>query len=548
MLSLELLLRPLLACEKAEQCMFVRMTLEFPAVARDTVIFHHVLARGPIKTMQYKAVDIDLQDSQGPVSVYSRDSSDRRQRKFFAERDIAPGRLVIEYQATPSNVTESSPCGPQIALERDGGGLTAGGMFFILRPAIEGPMSITVEWDLSSTPSGTRAACSLGEGPKVSIQANPAVLDECFFAVGSLHSYPTEKSKGDFGMYWLENPPFDASALGRQMESLLPKMTEFFNDRDSTYRIFIRRNIQKCGSGRGLYRGFVFAWTTIVPRDEDELQEFLMHETVHNWPRLGFSSGGPTAEELADGWFNEGIADYYSIFLPYRFGIFSEKEFIRRINIRVSGYYTNPDRDVKNKDVQDRFWNGGHVNRIPYQRGFMYFMKLAYQLKKAEARSLDELILEMVKFRHNGTLHSIAVWLDMLKVELGPIVMTDYRSMSDAVPIILPPDCLQILENLDWTLQREDQEELFLGFPEDCLDDKPAVVKDLDLESRAAQAGVRNGDIIMPQHSLFVIAERWGRKFEMPVKRVHDGSEELKVISWSPRSWVKVESYQFTHL
>jgi len=132
-------------------------------------------------------------------------------------------------------------------------------------------------------------------------------------------------------------------------------MTAFFQDPDPIYRIFIRRNIQKRISGRGIHRGFVFAWISVVPRDEDELEDFLMHEAVHNWPRLGFSAGGPIPEELADSWFNEGIAEYYSLILPYRFGIFLEQEIIRRLNIRISGYYTNPDRAVKNKDIQNRF-------------------------------------------------------------------------------------------------------------------------------------------------------------------------------------------------
>jgi hypothetical protein len=78
-------------------------------------------------------------------------------------------------------------------------------------------------------------------------------------------------------------------------------MLPFFRDHNPTYRIFIRRNIQKCASGRGLHRGFVFAWTTIEPRDEDETEEFLMHEMIHNWPRLGVSTGGPTPAELTDG-------------------------------------------------------------------------------------------------------------------------------------------------------------------------------------------------------------------------------------------------------
>ena len=89
----------------------------------------------------------------------------------------------------------------------------------------------------------------------------------------------------------------------------------------------------------------------------------------------------------------------------------------------------------------------GHVNRIPYQRGLMYFMRLAYQLKTAEARTLDELIFEMVDLRNSGKPHGIAIWLSIIEAELGTIASTDYYAMSDADPIILPPDCIKVIEN-----------------------------------------------------------------------------------------------------
>jgi hypothetical protein len=207
------------------------MILDIPAIAKDEILFHHVLVRGILKTMQYSADAIKIRDSLGPVPVYSQDSKDKRQRKFFARRNISSGQLIVEYQATPWNPTETSPSGSQIALERDGGGLTAAGMSFILRPAMDGVVDITLEWDLSSTPSGTRAACSLGEGQENFEKAEANVLDECSFAIGTLHSYPPGETGGKFGSYWLENPPFDATNLGEKMEALLPKMTSFSTTR-----------------------------------------------------------------------------------------------------------------------------------------------------------------------------------------------------------------------------------------------------------------------------------------------------------------------------
>lgn len=545
--SLQVVLTPHLDCEDNDQSINARTTLSIPAKPKDDILFHHVLARGPIKTQQYNAEAITLKDASGLVPIYSTDSKDGRRRMFHAGRDIAGGEVTVEYTAAPWNSTEASPCGPQIALERDGGGLTGAGMAFILRPAVDDIFDTTIEWDLGSCPPNARTACSLGEGIRVTASIKAEVLDECFFAVGPLQSYPpAAESSGPFAMYWLSSPPFDAAALGAKMHALFPRMAAFFQDEDPSYRIFVRRNVQKCVSGRGLHRGFVFAWSTVVPRDADEVDEFLMHETVHNWPRLGHSPGGPTLEEMADGWWNEGIAEYYSLVLPYRLGVIDENDFVRRLNIRISGYYTNPDRDIKNKDVQGRFWTGALVSRIPYQRGFVYFLSLAHQLKKAGGRSLDQLILAMIDLRKREQPHGIAVWNAMLAEELGPAAEAGYRDMSEAVPIVLPPDCLRAVEGLDWTLQRVPQEEFCLGFDESSLSAKGGVVKGLDPQSRAAEAGVREGDVTTPKFSFFFVAERWGQKFNVCVKRGGaDGAEEEKVLSWSPRSRNQVESYQF---
>lgn len=88
--------------------------------------------------------------------------------------------------------------------------------------------------------------------------------------------------------------------------------------------------------------------------------------------------------------------------------------------------------------------------------------------------------MEMVDLRSRQESHGIAVWLSMLERELGSPALEAYHSMSDAVPIILPPDCLSVVEGLKWRLERQDQEEFCLGFSEDSLRAKPAIVKGLD--------------------------------------------------------------------
>jgi hypothetical protein len=79
----------------------------------------------------------------------------------------------------------------------------------------------------------------------------------------------------------------------------------------------------------------------------------------------------------------------------------------------------------------------------------MYFIRPAYQLKRAEARTPDELILEMVDLRSSGKPHGIAIWLSIVEAELGTIASMDYYAMSDADPIILLPDCIKVTEDIN---------------------------------------------------------------------------------------------------
>jgi len=110
----------------------------------------------------------------------------------------------------------------------------------------------------------------------------------------------------------------------------------------------------------------------------------------------------------------------------------------------------------------------------------MFFMKLAYHLRKQKVRSLDEPILQMVDLRSRKDPHDIAVWNSLLVRELGPQAVIDYDAMSNAVPIVFAPECLHLTENINWTLQKKEQEEFYLGYPGSCPNAKPAMVKDLD--------------------------------------------------------------------
>jgi predicted metalloprotease with PDZ domain len=60
------------------------------------------------------------------------------------------------------------------------------------------------------------------------------------------------------------------------------------------------------------------------------LVEFLAHEMAHNWPRLDLP--------LEHSSYTEGIAEYYSLVLPYRFGIYTREMFVERMNLMITAF------------------------------------------------------------------------------------------------------------------------------------------------------------------------------------------------------------------
>lgn len=552
MATLSVNLRPVFDSEGAAQVINITMFFTTYAKTKGDVLFNYTLKRANVPSTQLTAQSVQLTDShKSVIRLYTVDTKRSTHREFRVEEDISTGeRLTVQYQATPRQVNAYTSCGPPVAMEKDNGGLSGAGLAFLLIPSAGDGNSnvahdIVIEWDLSLAPSATRVACTFGEGQRVVVHERLSVLSECFFAVGPLKSYPAAAVDSPFRMHWLSEPPFKAYTLGKQLQKLVPRMAMFFGDDDideKLFQVFIRRNEYKCASGRGLYQGFVFSWTPLCPKDEDIVQDFLIHEIIHNWPRLGFTTGGP--EDLIDGWFNEGIAEYYSLILPYIFNILTEDQFIQQFNWRISGYYTNPDRAVHNKDIQDRFWLPGRVHRIPYQRGFMYFVQLAYKLHNLGKRPLDDLIREMIKLRAANQPYGIHVWLSLIERELGAMALEDYKDMSNGKQIILSPDIAGVwISNSKWKLEPVAQEEFYLGFPEENLSSESRVVNGLDLQSRAAEAGLQDGDGITLEHGFLVDADVWPKLFTMNVRRSNE--ETLRKITWWPRSWHTVQSYQF---
>src|SRR5262249_1002047 len=144
----------------------------------------------------------------------------------------------------------------------------------------------------------------------------------------------------------------------------------------------------------------------------DSMQSLLAHEMTHNWPAME-GEHGDTA------WYSEGAAEFYSLVLSHRAGVMTNADFMKEINERASGYYTNPYRTTANPEVAKHFWNDWAAQRLPYGRGFMYLVQVDAKIraKSQGKRSLDDLVVEVYAREKKQEKYGIPEWIALVTKE-----------------------------------------------------------------------------------------------------------------------------------
>ena len=234
-----------------------------------------------------------------------------------------------------------------------------------------------------------------------------------------------------------------------------------------------------------------------------------------------------------------GLADFYAMILPYKFGLSTESDLFRIANRRAMGYYTSPVVHLNNTLAANLAWTDLHAGRLSYYRGCMYFVRLNDQIvqKSGGQRSLENLVLPILEARKADRHHGIELWLDLLGKELGQGGIDEFHAMLNGTLIIPAPNAL----HPNFRLIREDAEPYDLGFAQRSLNDK--VISGLDPDSRAAKAGLRDGDVLSNVQMWDTIDEI-DKEIVMNLRR---GDEVLDVKYW-PRGFQKVEAYKWTEV
>lgn len=466
------------------------------------------------------------------------------------------GSTMVTFRAWPRPVNSSTTPGPYINLRKDSGSLIGIALGFIPEPLLQGVFDIRVAFDIASTLPGTRAVWTYGEydavySPVLKRTGTMETLMDSIFAVGKLQSYPPAFTEPDsFATYWSGEDAhrLNLTEVSLYAQQLFNNMSSFFSDTDQSYRIFFIKNPYHSTGGSALKRSYILGYAEkgSLP-DREFLDDLLAHELVHNWPLMQPTPG--SGIEL-DAWFNEGIATYYSFELPRRFGAISLGRAQDALNNYAQAYYTSPLVALSNEEAARRTWKTPSAQTLPYHRGVVYLVKLDYQLRchSGGERSLDNMIFEFLRRKNDPRLdYQVKDWVELLRMELGEEGVREFYAMM-AGELIIPS---RVAYGPNLVAVKKNQEKFELGFSEKSLygNRGGGLIWDLKIDSRAAQAGVRNGDRILSHSSLDNLTEQFGMRMELVLQRPDEngaGSERstFKLAYW-PRSFERVESYQW---
>jgi len=469
--------------------------------------------------------ELTVSDELGPVPLESR--SQDGSRRWSSTRAVK-GELAIQYREPIENAPMTQG-GPPLSPRIDGDGFSSVGNMFLISTQTKAAYRIAIKWDLSAMGAGAAAVSSYGDGD-VELPAGPvARLNNCLFMAGHLKREPQTKVTTGFSSVWVGEPQFDPRPAMEWTGKLHASMSKFFHDQsEPPYRVFLRFNPMNAGGGAALTNSFIVTYGAGVTGEG--LKSILGHEMTHTWTANGLGK-----------WYSEGNAVYYQALLSWRAGMITADQFLEDLNKTASRYYTNSLKDTPDEQIGPRFWEDTRIRVLPYDRGGLYFAVLNGKIGRASAgkRSIDNLIRAMIERSRTGQPVTEAIWLDMLRKEVGEDGPAVHRSMI-AGGLMLPEsdDYGPCFRRTTKKIRRFEP-----GFDSKSLIGAEKIIHGLQPDSEAAKAGLREGDHVNYSVALDAVQAEVKRTLTLQVTR--DG--KTFPITYLPRGEA-VDAYQWERI
>ncbi|MDE7185744.1 MAG: hypothetical protein K2O40_15075 [Lachnospiraceae bacterium] len=375
-----------------------------------------------------------LQDEQGILDYEEKEipsfNSGIKCFGYFPKREVK-GILRWNYRAFPRVLPENYRSSPYYDFRAEPGGLNGSGFFSLLLPVTDEELEVSLHWDMSRMPEGSRGIFSFGEGD-VEKTMTVIELGMSLFTVGKVYAVENES----FGVYYLSEPEFEIRPIVERIIPIFQYEKEYFCDFDADFKVFLRRDPFIISNGGSACRyAFISGYSAFGGFDIDKWFNTLLHEMTHTWPYMDDNNVGEGT------WFTEGATEYYCTWLPYIGGFLDDEFTVKCLNEKIGRrYYRNPFREMPNMELPEIQWKERAAQECPYGRGFLYLANTQAQLRRAGKGSIDDVVKQ---FGWERPMHP-EDWKAFLLERLGEEAVTQFEEMTKGK--LLEPDA-DIFEN-----------------------------------------------------------------------------------------------------
>ncbi|WPO81320.1 hypothetical protein SD427_11150 [Chryseobacterium sp. JJR-5R] len=477
-----------------------------------------------------KIYDLVVKDKDGIVKINQPEKvAEYNVMAYDAAREVH-GKVTVEYTVTAASPIRKG--GSNIDMQASGGGLTGSLMSILLIPSYEKDMFVKLVWDI---PEGHTAVSSFGTGNTTSsVKLSYGKLMYTQFIVGKLKTYPIPLPEKGFSVAGLG---LDDDRIGDSF-SKFKNMYEYLNSQfhaspDVAFRFFYRSYPELLSQSGTAVQGEGYgSFLLCIPyseklKDNDNLFSLVAHEMMHI-----FISG------LDEEWFREGIADYLSIILPYKGKFYSKEFYLRSINQKAAQYYTNNLRKVPDSAVGPLKFSTANSWTLSYSRGFLYFASLDAKLRtlgKDRKTTVLSLAMQLEKLGKSQEINE-NTWVELIRKEAGDWAVKDWQSMKNGDLIMPIPGAF----GNDVMVEKIKTGIFDLGFGKSVSISKGQIVSNLEKDSNAEKAGLREGDEIVEFIYLKPYFSSFDKMLTVKVKR----NEKILSFTYNPRKGV-VDGYRW---
>lgn len=239
------------------------------------------------------------------------------------------------------------------------------------------------------------------------------------------------------------------------------------------------------------------------------------------------------------------MAEYYSLIFLHELGILNNETMLQEVNGRLSAYYTSPFVRVSNRDMASKTWASHTTQTLPYRRGFVFAILLNAIIQQSTDHklSMDDLVLDLNRQLRSG-LVGPDQYIDWITSKTREDGRQMHKDMSEARSLLILPEGsfpVVLRSGKQVSLTREDQYPFDMGFDE-SIGMAKQVVQDLRPESRAHEAGLREGDKLRK----WPVLPHTEYNSEVTFEVLKDHLDEPLRITYWPRGRETVESWQYS--